>query len=210
MTPEVLYATSNPGKLEEVGRYLGLHGIALLSPAQVGGEIEVPETGTTLEENAVLKAQAYAERYPQYIVMSDDTGCEIAGLNGEPGIYVRRWRDHEKHMTDQEIIDYCLERMQGLKGDDRNAQMRTVIALAEPGKEVALFDGVLTGRITETAAPLKMEGFPFEAIFHCTECNMLLGEMHQLSDSEKLKYLTQREKAVHKTIAYLMTLFSGK
>lgn len=210
MKPQVLYATSNPGKLEEVGRFLRLNGIELLSPSQVGGEIEVPETGTTLEENALLKAQAYAERYPEYIVMSDDTGAEIVGLGGEPGIYVRRWRDHETHMTDQEIISYCLERMQGLKGDDRKAHMRSVIALAEPGKPIELFEGILQGRITETAAPLKMEGFPFESIFYSTEHDMLLGEMHQLSDEEKLQNLTHREKAVQKTVEYLKQLFSDK
>lgn len=210
MKPQVLYATSNPGKLEEVGRYLRLNGIELLSPSQVGGEIEVPETGTTLEENAVLKAQAYAEQYPEYIVMSDDTGAEIVGLGGEPGIYVRRWRDHETHMTDEEIIAYCLERMQGLTGDARRAHMRSVIALAEPGKSIQLFDGRLEGRITEVAAPLKMEGFPFESIFYCTEYNLLLGEMHQLSDDEKVKYLTHREKAVQKTLSYLSKLFSDK
>lgn len=210
MKPQVLYATSNPGKLEEVGRYLRLNGIELLSPAQVGGEIDVPETGTTLEENAVLKAEAYRAKYPEYIVMSDDTGCEIDGLNGEPGIYVRRWKDHVNHMTDQEIIDYALERMRGLEGAQRRAQMRSVIALAEPGKSVQLFDGILEGRITETAAPLKMEGFPFESIFFCTEYDLLLGEMHQLPDEEKLKYLTHRERAVQKTLEYLKQLFSGR
>lgn len=210
MKAQVLYASSNPGKLEEVGRYLRLNGIELLSPSQVGGEIEVPETGTTLEENAVLKAQAYAQKYPQYVVMSDDTGAEIAGLNGEPGIYVRRWRDHETHMTDQEIISYCLERMQGLSGDDRKAHMRSVIALAEPGKPIQLFDGVMLGRITETAAPLKMEGFPFESIFYCTEYDMLLGDMHQLPDEEKIKFLTHREKAVQKTLTYLKTIFNDR
>ncbi len=142
--------------------------------------------------------------------MSDDTGAEIVGLNGEPGIYVRRWRDHEAHMTDQENINYCLERMHGLQGDDRKAQMRSVIALAVPGKEIQLFDGVMLGRITEAAAPLKMEGFPFESIFYCTEYEMLLGEMHQLPDSEKLKYLTHREKAVAKTVEYLKQYFSGR
>lgn len=199
----ILYATSNPGKLEEVGRFVRLHGYTLLSPVDLEGEIDVPETGSTLEENALLKVNAYKERYPDIFILADDTGVEIAGLNGEPGIFVRRWKDKVHHMSDQEIIDYCLERMKDLHGDARKAQMRTVIALAEPGKEIQLFDGVLPGFIVEKAEPLTMEGFPFEVLFFSTEYQMMLSEMHALPDDEKKKMLTHRERAVEKALQYI-------
>lgn len=209
MSKAVLYATSNPGKLEEVGRYLRLQGIHLLSPQDVGVSIDVPETGSTLEENAVLKAQAYLVHFPEHIIMSDDTGCEIEGLGGEPGIFVRRWKDHVTEMTDEEIISYCIERMQDLKGDQRKAQFRTVIAIAEAGKEVKLFDGTLPGRIVEEPIPLRMEGFPFESLLFVDEYNMMLGDMHQLPDDQKLGFLTHRERAVEKALEYIREVSQG-
>ena len=71
MKPQVLYATSNPGKLEEVGRFLQLNGIELLSPSQVGGEIEVPETGT-----------------PFIVVACKEKFSKAGGLLGDPSSFL--------------------------------------------------------------------------------------------------------------------------
>ena len=139
----LLYATTNPGKLMEVSKHLGPHGIVLVSPTQVGMAIEVEETGQTLEENAVLKVKAYLERVPNLVVMADDTGVEIDALGGDPGIHVRRWRDKQTPLSDQGVIDYCMERMRGVPTGQRGAQFRTVIAIGVPGGAIELFDGVL-------------------------------------------------------------------
>lgn len=205
MSKKILYATSNPGKLEEVGRYLRLQGLTMVSPSEVGGELDVPETGQTLEENALLKAQAYLERYPEYRILADDTGVEILGLNGEPGIHVRRWKDHIHPMTDEEIIAYCIERMRDLKDGERVAQFRTVIVLAEQGHKPQVVDGTLPGRIVEVPIPHIIPGFPFESLFFSTEYQMMLGEMHQLPDHEKRSVLTHRERAVEKILTVLRT-----
>jgi XTP/dITP diphosphohydrolase len=204
----LLYATSNPGKLLEVGKYLAAYGIVLVSPMQAGIAIEVEETGRTLEENAMLKARAYLQWVSNMIVMADDTGVEIDALDGEPGIHVRRWKDRHTPLSDREIIDYCMERMQSIPKTHRGAQFRTVIALGMPGGGIELFDGVLRGEITQTPAPLKLPGFPFETMFYIPKWQKLLGDIHKLSLEEKMQqgYLTHRERAVHKALPRLQAM----
>jgi XTP/dITP diphosphohydrolase len=208
MNTTLLYATTNPGKLMEVGKYLEPFGLTVVSPTQLGITIEVEESGQTLEENAILKARAYLDRAPDRIVIADDTGVEIDALHGEPGIHVRRWRDKTTPLSDQEVIDTCIARMRGIPTAQRGAQFRTVIALAIPGGTVELFDGILRGTIVETPAPLRIAGFPFEALFYIPEWGKLLGEIHELSIEEKMRcgYLTHRERAVHQAIPRLQEL----
>lgn len=205
---QLLYATTNPGKLREVSKYLATYGIGLVSPTQAGVVIEVEETGYTLEENALLKAQAYLQRVSNMVVMADDTGVEIDALHGEPGIHVRRWKDQRTPLSDQAVIDYCLERLRGIPKAQRGAQFRTVIALAMPDRSIDLFDGILRGEIAETPAPLRIPGFPFETLFYVPEWSRLLGEVHDLSLEEKVQrgYLTHRERAVQKTLPRLQAL----
>ena len=208
MSTTILYATTNPGKLMEVGKYLEPYGITLVSPAQLGLAVEVEESGQTLEDNAILKARAYLDRVPDRIVMADDTGVEIDALHGEPGIHVRRWKDKTTPLSDQEVIDTCIERMRGIPTAQRGAQFRTVIALGVPGGAIELFDGILRGTIVETPAPLRIAGFPFEALLYIPEWGKLLGEIHGLSTEEKVRhgYLTHRERAVHKAIPRIREL----
>lgn len=204
---EIVYATTNPGKFAEVAKLFAGHHIQIHSPSEYGATIAVDETGTTLEENATLKAEAYRDAIKdEVVVLGDDTGVEIVALGGEPGIRVRRWKGYE--MQDEEIIAYCLERLAGIPIGKRDAQFRTVIAVAIRGLPTKTFDGILPGTIVEKAIPLRMVGFPFESIFYSTEYNMMLGAIHQLSIEEKLakNILTHRERAVTAALPYLATL----
>lgn len=205
---QLLYATTNPGKVMEVRKHLAAHGIALAAPQDVGLALDVEETGASLEDNAILKAEAYRALVPQMLVMSDDTGVEIDALHGEPGIHVRRWQDKRTAMSDEAIIAYCIARMQGIPAAERGAQMRTVIALAMPGGALELFDGVLRGTIVETPSALRYPGFPFETLFYIPAWGQLLGDIHALSTDEKLArgYLTHRERAVQKALPRLQAL----
>ncbi|HEV7121754.1 MAG TPA: non-canonical purine NTP pyrophosphatase [Candidatus Paceibacterota bacterium] len=221
----IVYATSNPGKVEEMKRHLGNLGFDVKSLKDMGcADRDVPETGTSLGENAFIKVNAYAEELQarddlagkRVIILSDDTGLEISGLGGEPGIHVRRWRDHETRMEDEEIIDYAFERMAGLTGDDRAAQFRCVLAVGmvqENGKisEPLQFEGTLAGHVLERENPdvKRMEGFPFASLLFIDEWNMLLGQAEQLPDGEKEKYLSHRERAVLKSIPFLKKMASA-
>jgi XTP/dITP diphosphohydrolase len=209
-TRPVLYATSNHGKVQEVRKYLQSFGIPLVSPAEVGIAIDVEETGQTLEENATLKARAYVAQAPRMVVMADDTGVAIDVLHGEPGIHVRRWRDRATPMSDEAIIAYCMQRMQGIPPAQRGAQFRTVIALGHASGGIELFDGILRGTIVETPAPLTIPGFPFETMFFIPEWGKLLGDIHTYSSAEKLRqnFLTHRERAVNKAVPRLRQLLS--
>ena len=181
MKKRLLYATTNLGKIFEVGKYVEQFGVKLMSPREVELRLEVEEEGKTLEENAAAKAKAYLEAGFEGIVMADDTGVGIEALGGEPGIHVRRWRDGKTRMNDQEVIDYCLMRMKGIPKEKRTAKFRTVIAVGEAVGEIKLFDGVLTGMILEKPIPLRIEGFPFESLFYIPKWKKVLGEIHQMS-----------------------------
>jgi len=206
----LLYATTNPGKVMEVRKHLAPHGIELVSPAQIGLDIEVNETGSTLEENATLKAQAYLHHAPGRVVMADDTGIEIDALGGEPGIHVRRWKDQQTPMSDEAIIDYCLQRMHGIPQGQRQAQFRTVIALGSPGSAIECFAGILCGDIRPSAAPLKYAGMPFETLFYISEWGKLLGDIHDLSPEAKSQhgYFTHRERALQNALPRLRELLA--
>jgi XTP/dITP diphosphohydrolase len=208
-TKTLLYATTNPGKVMEVRKYLQAYGIPLVSPTQLGLSIEVEETGQTLEENATLKVQAYLDRAPDMVVLGDDTGVEIDALHGEPGIHVRRWKDHTTRLSDQEVINYCLERLHNVPTGQRSAQFRTVLALATPNGPIEYFAGILRGIIAEDPAPLKIPGFPFETLFYVPEWGKLLGAVHDLTLEEKWQqgYLTHRERALQRAIPRLQALF---
>jgi len=198
MKNELLYATNNPGNKSEVAKQLSFLNIEVATPDMFGIDIDVPETGNSLEENAIIKAEAFSSLAKDILVLSDDTGLEIDALHGEPGIHVRRWKDHQSRMTDQEIIDYCIEKMQGIPLDQRGAQFRTVLALKIPGGEIELFEGILRGYILEEPSTFRVEGFPFESLFFVTEWNLLLGDARQLPVESKQHLLNHRERALSK------------
>lgn len=193
---KIIYATTNPGKFNEVKKIFAHHKVNIYSPMDFGQSIEVEETGSTLQENAFLKAKAYIDIFPNDIIIADDTGVEIDGLGGEPGIKVRRWKGYR--MEDEEIIEHCLARMKGIKEEGRGAQFHTVLAVAEPGKEVVYFDGIFRGQILKEPKIEREVGMPFWPIFFIPELNMTLGELHHTPMDFQILHPTHRELAVLK------------
>lgn len=156
LPPRLVVATRNPDKVREVRAILA----AVAPDVEVtGGEwAEVAETGTTLEENALLKARAAAAATGMPAV-ADDTGLEVAALGGAPGVHTARYAGPEG--------DYAANRralLSALRGvADRRARFRTVVALVVPGQGEVLADGVLEGRIT--TAERGGRGFGYDPIF---------------------------------------------
>ena len=209
----MLYATSNRGKMMEVERLFGVYGVEVVSPRDLEIEMEVPETGKTLEENAAIKARAWRERLKSLkgeraeglIIMADDTGLEIDALGGEPGVKVRRWKDGVTPMSDEEIVAYCLERMQAIPPEARGAQLRIVITLVFPeSEEVEYFDGRLRGLILMEPRGEMTKGLPFEILFYVPEWEKVLGDVRRLPDEEKMKYATHREIATEKALERIL------
>lgn len=203
----IVYATTNPGKFSEVQKLFAGHGIAIKSAADYQVDIDVPETGTTLEENAILKAEAYRDAIRgEVIVLGDDTGVEIDALGKEPGIKVRRWKGYK--MTDDEIITYAMERLKDVPENKRTAHFRTVIAVAKQGIPTKVFSGILPGRIVIEPHTYREEGLPFQPLFFATEYNQMLYQIHTLPMSEKLaqNIITHRERAIISALPYLISM----
>lgn len=196
---QIFYATNNPGKKFEVGRQLAAAGIEIVTPTDLGIDIDVEENGNTLEENAILKVNGYKDLVKDMLILADDTGLEIDALGGEPGIHVRRWKDGKTRMIDQECIDYCIEKMEGIPKENRGAQFRTVLALGLPNGKIELFDGILRGYILEKPSVMRVEGFPFESLF-MTDSDTLLGDDRQIPVEKRNGRLNHRERAIDKVI----------
>ncbi len=194
---KVFVATSNKGKQTEIAKYAEQYGknIQLAFPDHTN-EIKVDESGTTFEENALLKASAYQKHLndSSFIYVGDDSGIKIPALNDEPGVFTRRWAGYE--MTDKEILDYCMEKMSGLVGDDRSAVFQTVLAVVQGDSEPRYFRGTMPGHILgQPIEATPIEGFPFRSIFWVDEINRPIYEIHGLSPENRGGFLTHREKA---------------
>ncbi len=203
----IVYATTNPGKFSEVQKLFTGHGIEIKSAADYKIDIDVDETGTTLEENAIIKAEAYRDAIKEdIIVLGDDTGLEIDALGGEPGIKVRRWKGYK--MTDDEIIAYAMERLKDVPDEKRSAQFRTVIAVAKRRLPTKTFSGMLPGKIVMEPHDFREEGLPFQPLFFSTEYNQMLYEIHSLPTADKIaqNIVTHRERAVTLALPYLLSL----
>lgn len=206
MSKELLYATNNSGKIAEISRFLEHDGIKVISLRELGIDLDVPETGSTLEENAILKAKGYAKLSGGRVVMTDDTGLEISALHGAPGIHVRRWKDGKTKMSDEAIIEYCIDQMKDVPDHARTARFRTVIALASPDGNIEKYDGALQGTILSEPLDIRVDGFPFESLFYIPEWKMSLHEAHGLSRSERGERLMHREIAVQKAVPRIKAL----
>ena len=123
---KIVFATNNQHKLEEIRSILG-NRFEVVSLADIGCHEDIPETGKTLEENALQKAQYVYDHY-HVSCFADDTGLEVEALNGAPGVYSARYAGGEGHDSEANMQKLLAE----LAGkDNRQARFRTVIALIE-------------------------------------------------------------------------------
>ena len=215
MNTHLIYATSNPGKVMEMSKHLGSLGVKVETMQNFDfPELDVPETGTSLGENAVIKVVAYSKALQsrpdlqgkKFLVLSDDTGLEIDVLGGKPGIHVRRWKGYR--MSDEEIVEHALSVMAPFSEEQRGAQFRTVLAVGVVDKghrdsDPKLFEGTLRGVVLEAPIGIPIEGFPFERLFYVPEWGIHLGGSHQLPAEEKGKLLSHRERAVTAAIPFI-------
>lgn len=171
---KLLLGTSNPGKLQELRqlltglpyRVLGLDEIKLKNPTKV------EETGSTFEENAIIKATAYASA-SGLLSLADDSGLEIDALGGEPGIYSARYGGEE--LSYPQRFELLLERMRSCQGEQRRAHFRCAMSLATPKGQVISWEASVDGVITH--APRGAGGFGYDPIFYLPELSATLAEL---------------------------------
>lgn len=188
---ELVIATHNKHKLDEIQKLLGDR-IKLISLRDLGCNEDIPETGTTLKENAYQKAKYVWEKYKKNC-FADDTGLMVEALDGAPGVYSARYAG--EHCSFDDNIDLLLENMEGKT--NRNASFETVVCLIEDGKE-QYFEGRCEGCIlTERYGK---GGFGYDPIFMPNGYGESFAE---ISMEEKNK-ISHRGKATAKLIKYLL------
>lgn len=177
----ILVATRNPGKLSEFRDLLAFAGTRVLSPADVGWEEAVPETGETLEENALAKARA-GVRAAGLVTLADDSGLFVDALDGAPGVESARYAGPA-----QDAAANCrklLDALSGVPAERRGAEFRCVLALVSPDGEERLFTGRCRG--TLQSEPRGGGGFGYDPLFvamgqHATFAEMEASEKHRVS-----------------------------
>ena len=188
---ELVFASANEHKVNEIRAIAG-DAILLKSLNDIGCFDEIPETGSTFEENAGQKSRYIFERY-HCNCFADDSGLEIDALNGEPGVHSAHYsgsRDFEQNMQ------LVLNRMEGQ--NNRTARFRTVISLILNGEE-HLFVGSIEGKIAVQQSGSK--GFGYDPIFHPDGYEISFAEM----DAAEKNRISHRAIAVAKLISFLKT-----
>ena len=211
---KIVFATNNKHKLDEIRSILG-DSIEVLSLKDIGCNVDIPETGKTLEENALQKAQYVYDNY-HIDCFADDTGLEVEVLDGAPGVYSARYaalpdnpvksegatssHDSEAHMT------RLLYELNGK--DNRKARFRTVIALIQKKdvcpcgctsiKEIHKFEGIVEGEIIQERR--GGEGFGYDPIFQPDGYDKTFAELGM----DIKNHISHRARATQKLAEFLL------
>ena len=187
---KILFATNNAHKLQEVQQILGADYL-LVTPHQCGVDEEVPEEQETLEGNALQKARYLFER-TGLDCFADDTGLEVAALNGAPGVHSARYATSGHDFAAN--MRLLLHNLEGV--EDRSARFRTVVALILGGQEY-LFEGEVRGTIMQE--PAGEGGFGYDPVFRPEGYDLSFAEMAP----EEKNRISHRGRAVAKLAAFL-------
>ena len=205
---KIVFATNNQHKLSEIRSILG-DNIEVLSLKDIGCEVDIPETGTTLEENALQKAQYIFDHY-HIDCFADDTGLEVEALNGAPGVYSARYAsigsEDQTISHDSEANMARLLRELG-ENNNRRARFRTVIALIQRKdvcpcgctsiKEIHKFEGIVEGEIIRERR--GGEGFGYDPIFQPEGYDKTFAELGM----DIKNHISHRARAVTKLCEFL-------
>ena len=212
---KIVFATNNQHKLSEIRSILG-DSIEVLSLKDIGCDVDIPETGTTLEENALQKAQYIYDHY-HIDCFADDTGLEVDALDGAPGVYSARYASMASSASnssspspashDSEANMTRLLKELG-ENNNRRARFRTVIALIQKKnvcpcgctsiKEIHKFEGIVNGEIIRERR--GGEGFGYDPIFQPEGYDQTFAELGMDIKNK----ISHRARAVTKLCEFLM------
>ncbi|HEX8899599.1 RdgB/HAM1 family non-canonical purine NTP pyrophosphatase [Vitreimonas sp.] len=193
LSGRLVVASHNAGKVREIGALLAPLGVEAVSAADLG-LAEPEETETTFIGNAALKARTAAEA-SGLPALADDSGLEVFGIGGDPGVYSARWAGPNKDFGF--AMQRVHEELQKRGATDFSARFVCALALAEPGGAVDTFEGEARGTIVWP--PRGTQGFGYDPIFQPNGLDRTFGEM---SHDEKLP-MTHRARAFEKLLASL-------
>lgn len=206
---KIVFATNNEHKLSEIRAILG-PSFEVVSLADIGCHEDIPETGTTLEENALMKAEYVYNKY-HLSCFADDTGLEVEALDGAPGVYSARYAAMEaavpagiSHDSEANMARLLRELA---NNNNRKARFRTVIALIEKKdvcpcgctsiKVVHKFEGIVNGEITREKS--GAEGFGYDPIFRPDGYDKTFAEL----GADIKNHISHRARATAKLAEYL-------
>ena len=209
---KIVFATNNEHKLSEIRAILGPK-FEVVSLADIGCHEDIPETGSTLEENALMKAEYIYDKY-HLSCFADDTGLEVEALNGAPGVYSARYASLESVATSQQAQSHDSEaNMARLlreleNNNNRKARFRTVIAFIEKKdvcpcgctsiKQIHKFEGIVNGEIIREKR--GGEGFGYDPIFQPEGYTETFAEL----GSDIKNKISHRARAVAKLCEFLV------
>ena len=183
---KLVLASKNRHKLVEMQTILGQLGLEVVLESEVGVDVDVDETGTTFEENALLKAKAVMEASGMAAI-ADDSGLEVDALNGAPGVYSARYGGKD---SDAARTAYLLENMQDVPEEKRTARFVSAIACALPDGRVVTARGTCEGTILfHTQGD---NGFGYDPVFYVPEIGMTFAE----ADGDRKNAISHRGNAL--------------
>ena len=185
----LVFATNNAHKLQEVQQLVG-EKVTLKSLNDIGFDEEIPETGTTFEENSLQKCVCIYNRF-NMDCFADDSGLEVEALNNEPGVYSAHYSGSR---DDRKNLELVLKKLAGTI--NRKARFRAVISLIIDGK-VRVFEGVVNGIIRDKVSGAA--GFGYDPVFQPEGYDITFAEMN-LEEKNKISH---RGRAMTKLVEYL-------
>ena len=213
---KIVFATNNKHKLSEIRAILG-DAFEVVSLADIGCHEDIPETGQTLEENALMKAEYIYNKY-HLSCFADDTGLEVEALDGAPGVYSARYAAMEATVPAGEPAGISHDSEANMarllrelaNNNNRKARFRTVIAFIEKKdvcpcgctsiKLVHQFEGIVNGEITTEKS--GAEGFGYDPIFRPDGYDKTFAEL----GADIKNQISHRARATQKLAEYLKTL----
>jgi len=193
---QVVIATKNKGKAQDFEALFQPLGFEVVTMFDVAPDMEIEETGTTFEENAVLKAETLAKAL-NMIVIADDSGLAVDALDGAPGVYSARYAgDHD----DEANIVKVLENLAGVPEEKRTARFMCALAIAGPEMDTTTVFGTCEGVILQEKRGTN--GFGYDPIFFIPELGRAMAEL----TPEEKGAISHRGNAIRKLAEALPTL----
>lgn len=193
---QVVIATKNKGKAKDFEALFTPLGYEVVTMFEVAPDLEIEETGTTFEENAILKAETLARQLGK-LVIADDSGLAVDALGGEPGVYSARYAgDHD----DEANIVKVLEKLKGVPDEKRTARFCCALAIAGPNMDTYTVFGTCEGVILHERRGTN--GFGYDPIFFVPELDRAMAEL----TPEEKGAISHRGNAIRKLAAELPNL----
>lgn len=188
----IVVASTNQGKIREFKEMLEPKGYEVKCLADYPDMEDIEETGTTFEENAVIKAQAVTDRYG-IMAIADDSGLEIDALDKNPGVHSARWLGHDTpySIKNQKVLELLKDKQ------DRTCRYVCAIAITRPDMDPVVFSATCECEIA--SEPKGENGFGFDPIVYYAPYHKTMAEMTK----EEKNGISHRGKAVKKLEAWL-------